>query len=491
MAARLIFPLLLVAGAVSRFAWIGHESLWLDEALTVDIAHKVAGLQFDRLVFFSQWSNPHPAFYYGLMRVWIWVFGTGELALRALSAILGVALVGLTYYAGQRMISREVGMLASVLLLVNAVAIHYSQEARMYTLVPLLILASTLSFYLLITRRQRRDYFFYTASTVVMLYTDYLTVLLLAVHLLFLLVWQSGHRGARGLTRPLVAWSMVLVLYIPWLPNALLRLDWTSIAWMAPPTLVDAGGVAAALLGVGSMYFGPDLSLLTGGWADRLIPAWLWIWPALALLAGFAVAWRERTSFRALLVLSCSVPVVIFLVSVFIVPVFNLRQASVYLPALMLTLASGLSYIATHVGRYLPLVSRHTLAAALALPVILSAAIGAAEVYAFETKEDWRTLARDLSDSDEVPIVISASYLKAPFGYYYRGQAPVTGAQAAELESLGATVQASTMYVVLGHVEPATIARLDPSLSAQPIGDYRGIQLYRVDRDPVCCSSAP
>ena len=133
-----IVVFLLTAGAISRFLWIDHESLWLDEVTSLRLAEQTGSLHLEPLPFFSKWDDGHPALYYLLLRVWISMFGSGEVAVRSLSAVFGLAMLAATYYVGQRLISKDVGVLASGLVLVNAVALHYSQEVRMYTLIGLL-----------------------------------------------------------------------------------------------------------------------------------------------------------------------------------------------------------------------------------------------------------------------------------------------------------------------------------------------------------------
>jgi len=79
-----------------------------------------------------------------------------------------------TYYVGSRTISTRVGAIASLLLLVNPVALYYSQEARMYTLVPLLILFSTFYFYRLLSNPDKKNIILYIVTSSTFMYTDYL-----------------------------------------------------------------------------------------------------------------------------------------------------------------------------------------------------------------------------------------------------------------------------------------------------------------------------
>src|SRR4029079_9347475 len=77
-------------GVGMRFASTSH--LWLDEALTVNIAR----LPLRKL----PEALPHagsPPLYYAMSHLWMRVFGTGDTAVRALPGLLGVITIPLAY----------------------------------------------------------------------------------------------------------------------------------------------------------------------------------------------------------------------------------------------------------------------------------------------------------------------------------------------------------------------------------------------------------
>ena len=89
----------------------------------------------------------HPPLYYYLLHFWRGVFGSSEFALRSLSAVLGVLLVGLTFLIGRKAFSAGVGLLAAFVAAINPFQIYYSQEARMYML--LAVIGAAATFFLL------------------------------------------------------------------------------------------------------------------------------------------------------------------------------------------------------------------------------------------------------------------------------------------------------------------------------------------------------
>jgi 4-amino-4-deoxy-L-arabinose transferase-like glycosyltransferase len=118
-----------VLAAVLRLLYLGKKSLWLDEVLSVSIA-RLDGPGFANIVI--SWEA-NMALYYALLRLW-WHVGQTEFTIRLLSVIPAIATVPLLYELGRRLFSRQVGILAALLLATNAFHIRYSQEARSYSL---------------------------------------------------------------------------------------------------------------------------------------------------------------------------------------------------------------------------------------------------------------------------------------------------------------------------------------------------------------------
>ena len=83
----------LAAAVVLRFA--SRSDLWLDEALTVNIARLPLRDLPDALR-----HDGAPPLYYALLHVWMLVFGDGDFAVRALSGVIGVATLPVAYFAG-------------------------------------------------------------------------------------------------------------------------------------------------------------------------------------------------------------------------------------------------------------------------------------------------------------------------------------------------------------------------------------------------------
>ena len=121
----------MVAALVLRF-WT-RSDLWLDEALTVNIAR----LPLHQIPSFLRRDGAPPLFYV-LLHVWMGWFGTSDVAVRSLSGVLGVVTVPLAWVAGAGSAAVTVGWAAMLLVATSPFATRYDTEARMYSLVVLL-----------------------------------------------------------------------------------------------------------------------------------------------------------------------------------------------------------------------------------------------------------------------------------------------------------------------------------------------------------------
>lgn len=128
-AQRWLLILLLVA-ALLRLTTLGRNSIWLDEALSVQIAsHTQAEIWSGAL------EDRHPPLYYSLLGAWLHWAGASEWAIRLPTALVSIFNVLLLYALGRRLAGWEVAVAAAALLAVAPLDIWYAREARMYVFV--------------------------------------------------------------------------------------------------------------------------------------------------------------------------------------------------------------------------------------------------------------------------------------------------------------------------------------------------------------------
>jgi 4-amino-4-deoxy-L-arabinose transferase-like glycosyltransferase len=172
-------------GIAARFASLDVQSFHHDEVITaarvipgsfVDMLHQVKG------------SESNPPLYYVLAWAWAKAFGTGEVGLRSLSALLGAATVPIAYCIGAELASRRAGLVTAALAAVNPMLIWYSQEARSYALLVLFAAVSLLFFARALRTRRGRDLAFWALASALALCSHYFAVFAVAIEALWLLV---------------------------------------------------------------------------------------------------------------------------------------------------------------------------------------------------------------------------------------------------------------------------------------------------------------
>ncbi len=281
-ASRLALLAILLLAASLRFYRIDAQSFWNDEGNSARLSERSLDL-----IIAGTASDIHPPGYYLLLHAWRALFGQSEFALRALSAVAGLALVLCTYLLGRRLFGEAAGLMAAFLGAISPFAVYYSQEARMYALLAALAAAST---YLLLralpnsqSLSSRRSGVValagYVLTAAAGLYTQYAFPFVLLVHNVVFAVWWLVHsrRPSVARWRWLAVWlgaqAGVVALYLPWLSIAIRSVaGWPSAGQAYAP----GAALPTALLNV--------LRWLTVGHTLPLREAWVGLAGAGALL---------------------------------------------------------------------------------------------------------------------------------------------------------------------------------------------------------------
>jgi hypothetical protein len=237
-------------GVVLRF-WTRSE-LWLDEALSVNIAELKLGSMLEALR-----SDGHPPLYYLLLHGWIGLFGDGDVAVRSLSGVLSVATLPLAWFAGRRYAGTVGATAALVLLATSPFAVRYATEARMYSLVMLLVLGGWLAVRRAVERPTTPRLALVALVSGLLLLTHYWAFYLLAVAALYFL-WSGWRAGAgprreRAL-RVVGALAAGGILFLPWLPGFLSQMSSTGTPWGRPARPADVVMWSLGDFGGGAQY---------------------------------------------------------------------------------------------------------------------------------------------------------------------------------------------------------------------------------------------
>ena len=254
---RLAVCVVVVVAVVARF--VASSPLWLDEALSVNIASLPAGEIADALR-----RDGHPPLYYWLLSGWMDLVGSGDVAVRALSGLFGVAALPLAYVAGRRRGGERTGLAVLLVVAVMPWSIRYGSETRMYALVFLLVLAAWLLADDLLVRPSRWRAAALAAVTAAGVLSHY-WVLYVGIAAVAALGWRwyrGDDEARRGSLRVAVSLAVGAVAFVPWLDSFLYQAEHTGTPWAGPlrPTQV----VAELAGGMGG-----------GGFAEAVLTGWL------------------------------------------------------------------------------------------------------------------------------------------------------------------------------------------------------------------------
>jgi mannosyltransferase len=257
-AIRLAVVVVLLASIALRF--LTRSPMWLDEAQTVNIAGRSLPHLFKALR-----EDGSPPLYYVVLHAWMAVFGKSSFAIRSLSGLFSVASLPVMYVVAKRFRPLGGSPWPAVLLLATCpFVVRYATEARMYSLVLLLVLLAMLAYERVWSVGGIWPTAWAAVVTGALLLTQYwaLFLLLTAGAAAVIAIWR-GVRSAWRLLVPMVIGSLA---FIPWVPSFAYQSAHTGAPWGSPP------GIEVPLLALGS-WVGDGLTAPLLRWAYYLLAA--------------------------------------------------------------------------------------------------------------------------------------------------------------------------------------------------------------------------
>lgn len=389
---RLAILLVLLALTV-RLVGLGMRPLWLDEAYSA---------WFSSRGWHELWAvvptyEPHPPFYYSLLKAWRAVFGGEALALRGFSLLLAVVTVPVVIAAAfeqekQGPTGRPLlrAGLAGFLAACAPMLVMLGQEARPY---PLLIFAYAVA--ILGQLRLMREFAtgepgrwsswaLLATGAEVALWAHGLGLLYaLCLAVALAPAWLKGPLPRDRLVRGLIAAGSVVLFYLPCLTMIVNRAgDWGTAGWLSwsPEMLLQLIGLYAV-----------PYEALTFGSAVAAIAMILLIKRAFQS----AIAGRGWTTDRAILLLWWGPPLLAVLISMLFIPVFLPRTLAGTLVPAYLALGTALARVTSPRERLL-------LAAAIGITLVPTAFQAAARPASEQWDEVATYLSRHAGPSDRV-----------------------------------------------------------------------------------------
>ena len=222
----------LAAGLVLRF-WT-RSGLWLDEALTVNIAR----LPLHEIPNALKHDGAPPLYYY-LLHFWMVLFGQSNSAVRSLSGLFAVATLPVAWLCGRRLGGRAVAWTMLVLVASAPFAVYYATESRMYALVILLTGCGFLALARAVDKPRPGNLVAVAVVTAALLYTQYWSIYLVAmvgIWMVASVVRTRRHGHPEEAPWPaLLAVVAGCLLFVPWAPTFFYQSKHTGTPWAAPP----------------------------------------------------------------------------------------------------------------------------------------------------------------------------------------------------------------------------------------------------------------
>ena len=442
--------------AVVRFATLDVQGFWLDEAATVHLVRMDLGGMLDRL----SDSESTPPLYYVLAWLWTRAFGSGEVGIRSLSALIGTAFVPVAYAAAAELCSRRVGIAVAALAAVSPLSVWYSQEARAYSLLALLTAVALWAFARVLERPSGRSLAAWAAASALALATHYFAAFMVLPQA----AWLVARPDYRRRALPAVAVGVAAALALT--PLALHQRSLGLASFIASESLPERLARAGKNLLVGF---------------DSPLETVLALAAVLVALAGVVAAvlaarGRERSGAglaAALGVVAVAIPLVLAIFDVDYLDSRNLLGA--WLPLMIVPAAGLVTWRAGRAG----------IAALCALG--LASIAGVALTPAWQ-RDDWRGMAAALGPADGPrAVVIQPASGRVPLALYMPGLPPMPAAGAAVREIALVTPVRRDLGGEHAAPPPRNLPPAAPGfeLAARELADGYTVVVLRAKRDQV------
>jgi uncharacterized membrane protein len=454
--APIVLWLIIGLAAVLRFACLGAKSIWSDEAFSIVMA-KLRWSDFWRMV---TTTEANMSLYYALLRGWV-RFGDPVWWVRLLSALIAVAVVPIVYWIARELFSHRAGVLAALLLSINAFHIRYSQEARSYSLVVLLVAFSFLAFFRCLKEPDHLWGGFYVLSTALALYAHFFAALALLAQLVSLAAMPSPRKFA---TRHLARLCLVVILGSPLLWFVLFR-NRGQLDWIQPIHLKDLYHFLLYMTGSGLKVGIALVAVLVA------LKTWVSRWRA--------QQWDMEAWSFLVLILWLALPLCVTMVVSIWKPIYAPRFLIFCLPAALLLIADGLAQI-THPWIRYGLVT-----------LLVVSAVGPIRSYYVEPgQEDWRNavdfIARNVSAGDTA--YLPNAYCGLPLNYQLgHSRTVVPSLRLVSSITPEALPERGTGNIWMITCSTTTNFNAQPAIGnyeVQEVRLFRGIRVIRLGRKP-------
>jgi uncharacterized membrane protein len=230
---------ILIIGSFFRFYKMDYQSVWLDEIHTLNEANPK--FSFSEMIDLMMITEPHPPLYFIFIKTVFTLFGYTTFVLRFTSVMIGIAGILALYKLGKELINKEVGLISALILSVNHFHLYHSQDGRMYALLFLTTVISTIYLAKFIKKPTFLSAFLHGFFALLMISTHFFALFMLFAHyviFLYFIIKSSNTRSKKFIKYSFISGITTLILYLPVLKLLTASSKKTSF-WIALPE-VDA-----------------------------------------------------------------------------------------------------------------------------------------------------------------------------------------------------------------------------------------------------------
>lgn len=233
MRTLMVITACILLAAATRLYYIDYQSLWFDEGWSAFAAVQPslqAAIEAD---------PTNPPLYYVLLNLTTRGFGDSPLGLRVTSLLLGLLAIPLAYQLARRLFGVRAGVLTAALMALSPPLWWASQEARMYTLLALLVLLMAIAWHQLRLKPLRWAWIMLLLAELGLLYAHNTgPAVVLWINGVMLIDWLVRRRFSRpGILRWFGGQLAVGVLWLPWLLTRFLDVQAANSALVRRPQI--------------------------------------------------------------------------------------------------------------------------------------------------------------------------------------------------------------------------------------------------------------
>lgn len=241
----LLLIVILLLSILFRFFNINGKVYWHDEAYTslrisgytkAEFVKQVFNGQVISVNYIQKYQHPnseksvidtinslavddtqHPPLYYGMVRLWVQIFGNSITATRSLSALISLLAFPCIYWLCLELFdSQTIALTSLVILAVSPLHILYAQEARQFSLWTVTTLLESAVLLRAIRLRSQLWWRIYGVTVALGLYTFLFSGLVAIAHGIYVIA-REHFRFTKTVKAYLTATSTGLIAFIPWI----------------------------------------------------------------------------------------------------------------------------------------------------------------------------------------------------------------------------------------------------------------------------------